>query len=199
MAGPTPRSALTGDDSGSDGAFWTAACFMLASLPGPSDTPPPSGEISNGTGTSAPSSRTSVAIAFFRPASSAASNPATAAASFSTGASGALTRACSTTVATRASSPFSRATPARVANRSGCSSGESASDSPSFTALLRLDLVGLEQHFVDLVLALAAGGADGDRVAHFAADQPARDRADDADASLLQVGLVLADDGVLRL
>ena len=129
MAGPTPRSAVTGVASGSDEDFRATACFMLASLPDPPDTSPVSVEISSGTGTSAPSSRTRAAIALRRKSSSAASKPATALESLSTGASGAISRACATTFATSASRPLSRATPARVANRSGCIRGDSASDS----------------------------------------------------------------------
>ena len=87
MAGPTPRSWMTGVESGSAGVFGAAAASldMGASLPPPPDIPCARAAISSGTGSSAPSSRTRAAIAFRRSSSPAASNPRTLAASRSRG------------------------------------------------------------------------------------------------------------------
>src|SRR5438445_721752 len=91
-----------------------------------------------------------------------------------------------------------------VARGGGWRSGDSASESagspwPATALFLFVDGVLDEQHLEDLVLALAAGGADLHGVAHLAADQATRDRAGDADAALLQIAFRLAHDGVLHL
>src|SRR2546428_4135607 len=208
MAGPTPRSWMTGVARGSAVLVGAAACSgMLASLPAAPDIGCARAEMSSGIGSSAPSSRMRAASAFWRWASSAESKPRMLAASRSRRAvepSVAYARACSTTRATRSSRPFRRETPARVANRRGWSSGDSASASagspwPATALFLFVDGVLDEQHLEDLVLALAAGGADLHGVAHLAADQATRDRAGDADAAFLQISFCLARDGVLDL
>src|SRR5438132_98891 len=92
-----------------------------------------------------------------------------------------------------------RPPPASRTAEAGATATARAKDRPGPPLLLFVDGVLDEQHLEDLVFVLAARCADLHRVAHLAADQPARDRAGDADAPLLQIGFGLVYDGVLDL
>src|SRR5437763_4024041 len=206
MAGPTPRSWITGVESGSAGVFGAAAASldMGASLPPPPDIPCARAAISSGTGSSAPSSAPG------RRSPSAAPPPPRHRIRGRWPRAG---RGGRPKRRSRRRAPVPRPAPPgprarstgkprrgwRTATAEGAATAQArARGRPGSRSLLFVDRVLGEQHFEDLVLPLAPRSPDGHRVAHLAPDQSAGDGARDADAALLQIGFRPSHDGVLR-